>query len=159
MTGKRRQHFKDPKICSRCDEYFENNHRFGWELPICEDCVNKGLKPLGYHSYWGCTCEWCLENKTPCKHCGCNVQDEEGDICNHCQDEDHKELGWRWVRIGPWDKRRCSVRYFRYEPHTYACRECAGGDCHQCLEELCSCNHKDKMRDLLRKLVENDNDD
>lgn len=38
------------KICCQCDRWFDIDkakHRDFFHLPICNDCTNKGLLPLG----------------------------------------------------------------------------------------------------------------
>jgi len=77
------------KRCSRCEkpfDYGKSNFNDTWELPICDDCSNKGLKPLGYHAYWNCKCNWCLKNKVKCGVCGCNF--DKGSKC----ERDHKKM-------------------------------------------------------------------
>lgn len=46
---------KNPKICSRCDNYFDiDKARYSRydQLPLCNKCHSKGLRPLGYPSHW-----------------------------------------------------------------------------------------------------------
>lgn len=77
------------KTCCRCDNPFDlNKSKFNgnMELPICDDCSYRGLKPLGYHSYYNCKCDWCLKNKVKCGVCGCNF--DKGSKCIR----DHKKM-------------------------------------------------------------------
>lgn len=43
------------KICSQCEDNFniENaKYRNFWQLPLCDNCYDKGLKPLGFPKHW-----------------------------------------------------------------------------------------------------------
>lgn len=54
-------------------------------LPMCNDCYAKDLRPTGFHSYWACTCKkWCRINKIRCGMCGCNYDKD-----SKCE-RDHK---------------------------------------------------------------------
>jgi len=54
--AKKVKHKDSEKICSRCDNRFDidKSHagRVLGNLPLCNNCNTKGLKPLGYPPHW-----------------------------------------------------------------------------------------------------------